>query len=204
MIPTTAPSESLVVPLDGLTEAELTLGFGGGELHIAQAEPGILVQGTFEGGVIDKSSRPGKIRLEPADPGRSFLPGRSRRWELAVTNEIPIVLRLDTGANRSMIDLSTLRVRRLELRTGASETHLKLPTAGATHVRIECGFAEVTVDVPANLAARIKGRVSLGSTIVDETRYQPSSEGWESADYGATPDRVDIEIAGGLGSVRIG
>lgn len=197
-------TESLAIPLQGLTEAEIRLNFGGGELTVSQAEPGTLISGQFEGGVVQKTGGQGRVELEPRDPGRAWLAGCSRRWDVALTTEIPVDLRLDTGANQSIIDLTPLRIRHLELRTGASETTIRLPALGQTSVRVECGFAQVTIEVPRGIEARIRGKIALGSTDVDETRFPRfAGGGWASTGYETALNRVEIEVSGGFGSVRI-
>jgi len=200
---TSAPNETLSIPIDGLVQAQVRIGFGGGELTIRPAAPGMLIGGTFEGGVAETSRVPGMVELEPLHPGSPFLTWEGVRWDVGVTGEIPVDLRLDTGANRSMIDLSALRIRHLELHTGASETRIRLPAGGQTAVRIDCGFAAVSMSVPPAVAARIGGKISLGATEVDEGRFPRFGEGWQSRDYETALDRVDISIAGGFGSVRI-
>ena len=66
-------------------------------------------------------------------------------WDLGLTAEVPLDLRLETGANRSMLDLRELRLRSLALKTGASETRVRLPrAAGVTAVRAESGVASLT------------------------------------------------------------
>ncbi len=203
MTTTSAPIETLSIPIDGLGEAQIRLGFGGGELAIHRADPGMLVSGTFEGGVARRTVRPGVVELEPLDPHRPLVTWEPVHWDVGLTTEIPVDLRLETGANRSTIDLSALHVRRLELHTGASETTLRLPSAGQTAVRVDCGFASVKVEVPPGVAARISGRIGLGSTDVDQGRFPRSGDGWASPDFETARDRVDITVAGGFGSVRI-
>lgn len=196
-------TERLAVPLDGLTGAEIRLKFGGGELAVGQAEPGMLVSGQFDGGVVQRSRGPGRIELEPYDPSTQFFSGRPIRWQLGITPDIPVDLRVESGANRSSIDLHGLRIRQLELHTGASETRVRLPAAGQTSVRLEAGMASVELEVPPGVAARVRGRVALGSTNVDEARFPRSPEGWSSPDFEAAANRVEIAIDGGLGSIRI-
>jgi hypothetical protein len=45
--------------------------------------------------------------------------------------------------------------------------------------------------------------MGLGSTNIDESRFPRSLDGWVSPDYESAPNRVEIEIEGGLGSVRV-
>lgn len=203
MITSPTGTETLAIPLDGLAEAEVRIGFGGGDLTIGKAEPQMLLTGTFDGGVIQASVFPGKVRLEPRSPGLPIVTWKPLRWNVGVSAEIPVDLRIDSGANRSTIDLTSLRIRRLELHTGASDTSVRLPETGQTSMRVECGLASVTIHVPAGVAARIGGGVALGSTTVDETRFPRTTDGWLSNDFEAAPNRVDLRIEGGLGSVRV-
>jgi hypothetical protein len=195
--------EILTIPLGGLTEAEVRVGFGGGELIIGVADPGVLVSGTFEGGVVQTSRVPGRISLEPTAIGRVLFTKGPIRWEMGLTAEIPVDLRLDSGANRSTIDLGALRIRHLVLQTGASETTVHLPAAGQTTAHVVCGFASVVLEVPEGVAARIRGEVSMGSLAPDPARFPAAGGGWASAGFDSAIDRVDITVEGGFGSVKV-
>ncbi len=195
--------ETLEIPIAGLSEAEVRLSFGGGELRLGPAAPGVLVSGRFEGGVIQRELGPGRLELKPIEPQAAFWEGRAMHWDVALTAEIPVDLRIESGANRSRVDLATLRIRRLEVKTGASDTHLRLPGAGMTSVKVEAGLASLNIEVPSGVAARIRSRMGLGSTNVDESRFPRSAGGWTSPDFETAADRVEIEIEGGLGSVRV-
>lgn len=196
--------ESLSLPLDDATEASVRIRFGGGELEVERAPAGALVEGTFVGGVIHRQSGPGSVELEP-DAGRAFPFGdRLPRWRLGLSGEVPMDLRVESGATRSTFDLTELLVRRLELKTGASETTVHLPrAAGASTVRVEAGAASVDLRVPSGVAARIVSRMALGTTTVDEQRFPRSGKAYESPGYSEATNRVDVEIEGGVGSVRV-
>jgi len=93
---------------------------------------------------------------------------------------------------------------RLELRTGASETTVTLPrAAGVTDVKADAGAASLTFIVPNGVAARIRPKVVIGSIRVDEDRFPRSGSDYQSPDFGSAPNRVDLEINGGVGSVRV-
>ena len=199
-----APGTEMVnIPLGALTSAEIRLRFGGGELHVGPATPGMLVSGSFEGGVVQRQLGPGRIELKPHDSGAAFWSGATLRWDVGLAAEIPVDLRLDTGANRSHVDLSALRIRRLELHTGASETTVQLPASGAVSARVEAGLASVTLIVPAGVAARVASQMAIGSTHVDESRFPRSMDGWASSDYESATNRIEITVSGGIGSVRV-
>jgi hypothetical protein len=204
MTETLTPEETLSIPLGSLTEAQVRINFGGGELTLGRASAGTLVSGTFDGGVESRSIQPGYVELQPTDIGwRLLRDGCETYWKVDLTAEIPVDLRLDTGASKSVIDLTPLAIRRLRLHTGASDTTIRLPAEGHTVVEVECGFAQVTMEVPAGVAARVRGTIALGETKVDQTRFPRRSDGWESPDFETALHRVDISVSGGFGSVRV-
>jgi hypothetical protein len=199
------PIEQLTVPLaPAAVDAGVQIRFGAGELIGHAAAPGNLVDGTFEGGVRSRSDGPNRIVLEQDTTyGLPWLDHGSR-WDFGLTGQVPLDLRLDTGASRARLDLRDLRLRSLELHTGASETNVLLPrAAGATSVRAESGAASLTLEVPAGVAARIRIRMALGSSQIDQARFPRTVDGYQSPDYATATDRIDIDVSGGVGSVKV-
>ena len=199
-----ALNETLVLPLDGATEAVIRIRFGAGELTTRAAAGGRLVDGEFIGGVTHRLSGPGRLELEQDTAhGWPWIDRRSR-WTVGLASDVPLDLRVDAGASRNVLDLRDLQVRSLELHTGASDTRIRLPrAAGATSVRAETGAAALVLEVPDGVAARIRTRVVLGSVKIDESRFPPVAGGYESRDYGTAANRVDIDVQGGVGSLQI-
>lgn len=197
-------TETLTLPLAGAADAGVRIRFGAGNLSTRPAAPGNLVDGEFTGGVIHRLVGPGRVELE--QDTRYGLPWLERpsRWTVGLSAEVPLDLKIDTGASRAVLDLRGLRVRNLELQTGASETRVVLPkAAGATMVKAQAGAATLTLEVPTGVAARIRARMALGSTQVDQARFPASVGGYESPDYASAPNRIDIDVQGGVGSLRI-
>ena len=94
--------------------------------------PGNLADGAFDGGVtIGRAVRPRRAR-----PGHDLRPAVARPssdWDVGLTAEVPLDLRVDAGASRIMLDLRDVRVRALELQSGASEARVVLPQAAGCH-----------------------------------------------------------------------
>ncbi len=204
LVPGGRVEEALVLPLAGAPTAEVKLTFGAGTLTTGVAAPGNLVDGTFRGGVEHRERGPGRADLrQDRTYGLPWL-DRESTWTVGLTGEVPLDLRLDTGAAKATLDLADLQVRHLELHTGASETRVRLPrAAGTTQVRTEHGVASLTFEVPAGVAARIRTRMTIGSTEVDETRFPRVGDLYQSIDYGTASNTVDIDASGGVGSLRV-
>ncbi len=202
-VPGDRPAETLVVPLGEARQATVDIKFAAGELAVHRAAPGALVDGSYLGGVRHRSGGVGHVALEQDLDGIPWL-DRESRWDVGLTGEVPLDLRLNVGAYRGLIDLGDLLVTTLDLHTGASETRVRLPrAAGATSVTAESGAASLTIEVPAGVAARIRSRMAIGSNQIDPARFPRIGDVYQSLDYGTATNHVDIDVRGGVGSLRI-
>ena len=200
--------DRLAIPLEPAGDAEVMVTFGGGHLRIGTAAPGMLVDGTFAGGVrVERGGGAGRARLAPPTPPSGWALNREPyTWTMGVTGEVPLRLRVESGAADAELDLGGLRLAELRLRTGASETRVALPAAaGHTRVDAEGGAAAIRFRVPDGVAARIRSSMALGSSDVDTARFPRNAEGnaWESPDFATAANRVEIEVRGGVGSVSV-
>jgi len=197
-------TETLAIPLAGASEAAIRIGYGAGTLVVGAAAPGQLADGSCLGGVITRSAGAG--RLELTQDTRYGLPwlDHPSRWTIGVTTEVPLDLKVDAGASRTVLDLGDVRLRSLDLHTGASDTRVRLPkAAGMTLVKAQAGAASLAIEVPVGVAARIRSRMALGSAQIDLTRFPATSNGYESPDYTTAANRVEIDVNGGVGSLRV-
>ena len=182
--------------------------FGAGHLRTGVAGPGLLVDGEYTGGVnVERGGGPGRVRLAaPTRPASWAWDRAPYAWTMGLTAEVPLRLRVETGACDADLDLSALQMVELRLRTGASETRVTLPAAaGYTRVDAECGAASIRFRVPDGVAARIRSTMALASSDVDTARFPRNAAGsaWESPDFESAPNRIEIEARGGVGSVSV-
>ncbi len=196
---------TLELPLDGATSARVKVGFGGGELEIGKGRSGLLVDAAFEGMPARYDLRgPGNVSLSVDSPGGWPWWDRTPNWRIGLPAEVPLDLELGSGAAKVRLELGDLQVRSLKIGTGASDTRVRLPrAAGETRVRAESGAASMTFEVPDGVAARIRSKMALGSTRVDENRFPRSAAGWETPGYETAQNRVELEISGGVGSAEV-
>ncbi len=200
----TPAAEELSLPLAGAASADIRVRFGAGELSMARSASGSLVDGRFAGGVVHRERGSGAVDLSPDVDHAWGWVDRPFDWQMGITGEVPLDLRLETGAARVTLDASDLLLRSLRLQTGASQTRVALPrAAGETRVSAEAGAAEVVFSVPAGVAARVRSRVALGTTQVDTGRFPRTTDGYESPDYATAEHRVEIDLQGGVGTFRV-
>jgi len=199
-------AESASVELQDAREANVRINHGAGELRLhGGAAATELFHGTFAGGLDHKSNRNGdklEVKMRPANDFIMFPPFISKDqldWDVSFNMSIPISLDMNTGANKSEINLRDMNVTNIRLTSGASDTVITLPERGRLKLSCEVGAASLTVIVPEGVAIRARATIGAGDFHVDKTRF-PNNE---SPDFASAQNAVDIHITGGAASVRI-
>jgi len=207
-------SEQVAIPLEGASRARVHIQHGAGQLTLhGGAGSGELVNGTFGGGLDYHAQREGdelnvKMRMARRDDwffapwmwgGRGLLD-----WSFSLNGGIPVALDLKTGASDMQLDLTDVRVTDFRLETGASSTRLTLPAqAGFTRAAIDGGATSIKVRVPPGVAARIVASGGAASIDVDQSRFPRLGAAYQSPDYETAPNRVEMDIHVGAGSVDV-
>jgi hypothetical protein len=205
-------------PLANIQQAEITLNHGAGELNISALNNGNheqLLDGTFGGGMEHEvSQRNGLTMLKLRAPVEVFpfvaFPHREGyHWDMALSPHVPLQIKLHTGANKSSLNLHDLNVPELILETGASDTEVILPAVTEyTFFKVQSGAAAVNIRVPLGVAAKIRISGALMGNKVDLGRFplvinEPANKVYQSADYEASAQQVEIKIDAGVGSINI-
>jgi len=205
------PSTTESIPLEGATSARVALRHGAGRLTVVpQSDPGILLRGTFHGGVDRKIRRDGggvEISLDQTWrgwSGRGWRHGvRGFEWTVGLTNAIPLSLDVRTGASANRLDLEELMVTDLHVETGASQTDVSLPARGQTVAGFLVGAAQLRVRVPPGVAGRIRTGGGLSGITIDRARFPYDGQTYQSPDFGSAANRVDLEIEAGAAEVSV-
>ncbi len=215
--PGPAPRDESSIPLEGATEAAVTVHHGAGRLFIGgglAAADDLLLAGSFGGGLDAARRRDGNrldvsMRVRDRDFSHYVFPWARGwhgflDWDFTLATSVPLSLYLETGASENRLSLTNLRLRELRVKTGASSTSVELPaSAGFTRVTVESGAASVRLRVPHGVAASIQVQSALAGIHVDRMRFPEVGRGFRSPDYEQAANKVDIFIATGVGSVEI-
>ena len=201
-------AEKFSIPLEGATEASLSINHGAGQVELqAGANAGDFLTGASGTG-MEKKSRLVDSKLDvKIEAGPSFLPFLGPEggvWQYRLTPDIPISIRMEAGASKLDIDLTDLRVGYFSFNGGAASLNLTLPARmESTLVDIDAGAASIDVCVPQDVALRLRTK-TVGSLRVDEQRFPAreagirQSPGYETAKYHA-----EITVNGGATSINV-
>ena len=203
-------TEQVSIDLQGASQASLKLSHGAGRLVLRAGAPtGQLLNGSFAGGVKQRAHKSGDrldahIEANPMIFPPFFGGWQGLEWNINLNRDVPLALRLESGASQSELDLRDVKVTDLRVNTGASKTDLTLPAnAGKTDVRVELGAASLDMVVPEGVAARIRAEQGVSAIDIDTSRFPYSNGIYESADFSSAQNKVDVKIQAGAGRVAI-
>lgn len=192
----------------GEAELQVDVEYGAGNLTVKPAAGNTLYKTTLR--YDAKSFKPlasyGEGRLRVGIQGGS-MKGRNMkagRFDLTLTNRVPLDLNLKFGAVEADMELGGLRIRKLHIQTGASETAMNFGSVNpekCSVMDLEVGAAEFTATNLGNLNCEhyeIAGGV--GDVTLD---FNGAWRGNATADIGMGLGSLTLRVPRGLGvSVR--
>ncbi len=207
------PDQDVTVLLDGAKEASVRLEYGAGSVSIkGSSKPSELLAGKFSAMKLSTKKNGDKLTARLSTSVEQSINGMfpwnwsrsNRSWSFALNPNVPMDLRLESGASDTRIDLSETKVTKLVIETGASSTFVTLPrAAGYTKASISGGAASFDIRVPEGVAARIRVESGLGSVSVDQKRFPRSGNHYESPNYEAAANKVELKMEVGVSSVTV-
>lgn len=211
--PSHSESEHVTVPLDGAKEAYLKLEHGAGRLHLEGASgKNDLLSGDFSAMRYTTRKDGGKltVKMRTAVEDAFFwaFPWNwhrgSREWNFSLNPDLPISMKIESGASDNRLDFSEIKLVDLDLDSGASSTNITLPKkAGHTKAEISGGAASFDITIPKGVAARIRVESGLGSLDIDEDRFPRSGKAYQSENYDSAANTLDLRVEVGVSSVTI-
>jgi hypothetical protein len=154
----------------------------------------------------------------------SSLDDQELRWNIGLSPNVPLDLRLNGGVGDSTIDLSGLMLTSLDFSTGVGDSTISLPGSGsypvslnggvgtvvvnfadgaAVNARVDAGVGSITLDVPDDAPVRLQAEGGLGGVHVPSGYTRISGQDtsldhsgvWESPAYAAASGGSRIDIS---------
>lgn len=205
------------VELEGAERADVTISMGAGELFMdaGTSRPGRLMEAEFDYSPrswepeVAYEARNGRGVLEVRQPRASGLPslgaGITNRWEIVLSDEVPIALEVNLGAGQSELLLGDLDLRDLEVSTGAGDVLVDFAGAGLTQdlrATVEGGAGSFRVRVPSSAGVRVSGiRDGLGAFRADG--FTRDGDDYVNDAYGRASVTIDLRVSRGVGEIVI-
>ena len=181
----------------------------------AVSDPDLLIEGdlTYQGELYFDVSGAGNradVTLDTRQINNwGFTPFQGNpgaEWEVYLTPEIPLDLRLDSGSGSCQFDLDELQLEGLFLDSGSGSITMTLPSNQSFDFKLDSGSGSVKIDIPEGTGFRVE--LDSGSGSFNPGRGfelisgEKGGDGvWESEDYGSAKYTIEMEIDQGSGSI---
>ncbi len=198
--------------LDGARYGEVTIRPAAASLRVASgAAAGKLLEGTVA--VQAGESAAGSSRmandvlyysLESRDARPVFgPPGGGRIWDLRLTDQAQLTLRVGMGAGQANLDLTGLDLANVTVEAGMGQVIVTLPARGKVQARVNLAMGETIIRVPRGSAYRVNAKMALGTSRMPDGESSFGTSTFTSPRFESAVDRVDVDVSCAMGSVVV-
>lgn len=199
--------------LTDVDEARVTLRFAGGKLTVSPGDALNLVEAQMD--YRADTSRPRLTYSEEDGFGRAVLrrtgsthagPGMGNTWDVRLTDQIPLELRLVAEGSNCNLDLSGLQITDVEVTAGASNVVVRFGRGDMdAHVRIDAGVSLVRLEVPKQYGLRMLLNCGLCFKYLPDGMKKRAGGGgaYYSKNYDTAPYKMDLDVEGGVSKISI-
>lgn len=204
---------SLSQELTDIEEANVAIKFAGGRLNVKRGSTLNLIDAELESRA--DSAEPRLSYFEEDGVGYASLrrrgathsgPGMGNRWNVTLTDQIPLQMRIVSEGATSFLDLGGLLIADLDVDAAASRVNARIGKGDMdASVSIDAGVSIVKLEVPKQYGIRLYVDCGLcWRDLPDGMKKRRGGGGaYYSKNYDNAPYRMDVEIDAGLSKVVI-
>jgi hypothetical protein len=194
---------------DSSEMVHVELHMGAGELHVTDGSQKLL-RADFAYNVPDwkpdvrYTTSGGKGNLVIRQPETHTFTGNSKyRWDLQLSNKVPMDVEAHLGAGQGRLDLGSLQLRGVVIHMGVGELDMDLrgEVKHSYNVAIHGGVGQATVRLPSEAAIYAEAHGGIGSINVKGLRSRGGH--WESDAWDRAGNKIRVEVHGGIGEIRL-
>lgn len=211
-------TESIKYSLENVESATVTIDWTSIPGHLrALVDSPYLIAGdiTYQGDLIfdiAMNNKEADVNVDSRFSGPWFLPNfgstPDAKWDIGLSQRVPLNLNLDSDSGRCNFDLSDLKISALYLDSGSGSIDLTLPSESTFHAFIDSGSGSIEIFVPDDVGVRVELESGSGS-------FRPGArfllvqgdlndDGvWETENFSSVENTITLEIDQGSGSIQI-
>ena len=145
----------------------------------------------------------GHLSILQDDQGSTHFGTSHNQWNLRLSNDVPIELKVEMGAGRGHLRLRDLPVTRLDMTMGAGQADLDLTGDRKKDLiaNLEGGVGQVTIRLPRNVGVIAQASGGIGS--VNARGFRHDNDEYTNEAYGKTPATIRLKVEGGVGQISL-
>jgi hypothetical protein len=131
-------------------------------------------------------------------------PSEEKRWEIKLTDQIPVSLNLYVRTSEAVLDFSELKLQDLDLEAKDSDVDVKMgnQSEDATAKILSRG-SKVAISVPEDLGIRIINRTKFSFSSFSWFALEEKEDGYQTPDFEQAARKLTLYLEGSLTELRM-
>ncbi|MFD1736493.1 toast rack family protein [Bacillus salitolerans] len=201
-----------IIEKDGAKELKVDLHLGAGEMVVTSGS-NEWAEGAFE--FSKPNMKPevsyklkgdtGHLDIEqPSTAHLTSIKEYKNKWDLYLTQEIPISLNVKTGASEAELHLSGLQLNELGVDAGVGRTLIDLSGdwRQGFHAKINAGVGETELILPKSTGVKLKIENGIGDTNINGLISKEDNV-YVNDLYDSSEMKIEIDLKVGVGSIDV-
>jgi N-terminal domain of toast_rack, DUF2154/Domain of unknown function (DUF5668) len=201
--------QTRTVDRQGAKSVDVSMETGSGELNISSGSGHLLdadfhYSESYETPRVDYNVADGIGHLSISqDQGGTHFGAKHNQWNLRLSNDIPLELKIEMGAGRGQLRLRDMPVTRLEMKMGAGQADLDLTGDRKNDLiaDLQGGVGQVTIRLPRKVGVVVHASGGIGSVDAHGLRHDDGE--YTNEAYGKTPATIRLTVQGGIGQISL-
>ena len=197
--------ETAIIDLEQTDSARVELSMSAGDLIVKGGTPK-FVDAAFTFNVDAWKPvveyHPGSLSIKQPSGGSGS--GRTEnRWDVKLTDQIPLDVVASLGAGDATLELGGLNLRNVNVNLGAGDVTVDLTGEPKRDYSVSVlgGVGDATVKLPKNVAISATARGGIGD--ISTSGLEQRDGVWINPDNVGAPVTVTVSVSGGVGSIRL-
>jgi hypothetical protein len=133
----------------------------------------------------------------------TFGSNNSDQWNMRLNEQVPFDVQLRIGAGDAKIDLSTMKLRGVDVHMGAGRLRLDLNGNYQKNfpVKVRGGVGEVTLKLPKDVGVQAKASGGIGQ--VHATGLDQQGSTYTNRAFGKSKVTIAVDVQGGVGQINL-
>ena len=202
--------ESQSIDRDNSERVRVNLEMGAGNLRV-RSGAGKLLRADFSYNVpswkpeVFYTSAAGHGNLSVIQPGsaQAHLGRSENEWDLDLTRELPLDVKVRFGAGEAQLDLGDLSLRDVDIEMGVGKLEMDLrgDPQRSYDVRIRGGLGEATVHLPSGVGVSADVQGGIGE--IHAPGFHHEGRRYFNDAYPNAKTTIHLDVQGGVGEIRL-
>jgi hypothetical protein len=126
------------------------------------------------------------------------------KLDIKLNKQVTWDIKMNLGASNGNLDLSGLKLKRLEFDAGAVDYNIKMGgNVPVTEVKMDSGASNFAFDIPKDVGVRVKLDGALNNTNFAELGWNKKGSYYESPNYNDAKSKINIDADIGVSKLRV-